>query len=40
VRYSGTELKLRIMVEGPTQERISAIASEIAAAARSEIPVA
>ncbi|MBK9385165.1 MAG: phosphoglucosamine mutase [Planctomycetes bacterium] len=40
VRYSGTELKLRIMVEGPTHERISAIASEIASAARSEIPVA
>jgi len=34
VRWSGTEPKLRVMVEGPDEERIGTIAQELVAAAR------
>jgi len=39
VRWSGTEPKLRIMLEGPREERIRAWAHELAAAARLDSPV-
>jgi phosphoglucosamine mutase len=39
VRWSGTEPKLRIMVEGPDEARIRALAKELAAAARKDVPV-
>lgn len=37
VRWSGTEAKLRIMIEGPSPDRIRAMADEIAAEARRDI---
>ena len=37
VRWSGTEPKLRIMLEGPHEERIRAWAKELAEAARIDI---
>jgi phosphoglucosamine mutase len=39
LRWSGTEPKLRIMLEGPDEARIRAWASELAEAARRDIPV-
>jgi phosphoglucosamine mutase len=40
VRWSGTEPKLRIMIEGPDEARIRAWAKELAEAARRDIPPA
>jgi phosphoglucosamine mutase len=37
VRWSGTEPKLRVMVEGPDPSRITAMAQELVAAARSDV---
>jgi phosphoglucosamine mutase len=37
VRWSGTEPKLRIMVEGPDEPGIRALAQEMAAAARRDL---
>ncbi|MET0286458.1 MAG: phosphoglucosamine mutase, partial [Polyangiales bacterium] len=37
VRWSGTEAKLRIMIEGPSPDRIKAMADGIAAEARRDI---
>ena len=37
VRYSGTEAKLRIMLEGPAQDRLEQFAARIAEAARAEL---
>jgi phosphoglucosamine mutase len=37
VRWSGTEPKLRVMVEGPSQDRIEALAQGIADEARREL---
>lgn len=39
LRWSGTEPKLRIMLEGPDEARIRAWAAELADAARGDIPV-
>jgi phosphoglucosamine mutase len=38
VRWSGTEPKLRIMLEGPDEDRIRAWARELAQAARQDVP--
>ena len=38
VRWSGTEPKLRIMIEGPDEARIREIAADLADAARRDIP--
>jgi phosphoglucosamine mutase len=38
VRWSGTEPKLRIMIEGPDEARIRSWATELAAAARRDVP--
>lgn len=38
VRWSGTEAKLRIMIEGPDEDRIKAWAKELAQAAKKDIP--
>jgi len=38
VRWSGTEPKLRIMIEGPDEDRIRTWAKELAEAARKDIP--
>ena len=38
IRWSGTEPKLRIMIEGPDEARMRAWAQELAAAARSDVP--
>jgi phosphoglucosamine mutase len=38
VRWSGTEPKLRIMLEGPLEERIRAWAKELVEAARQDSP--
>jgi phosphoglucosamine mutase len=38
VRWSGTEPKLRIMLEGPREERIRAWAKELVDAARRDTP--
>jgi phosphoglucosamine mutase len=40
IRWSGTEPKLRIMIEGPDEERIHDWAREIAACARKDVPAA
>jgi len=40
VRWSGTEPKLRIMIEGPDESRIRAWAKELVEAARQDIPAA
>jgi phosphoglucosamine mutase len=40
IRWSGTEPKLRVMVEGPDEARISAWAQDLIAAARADIPTA
>jgi phosphoglucosamine mutase len=40
VRWSGTEPKLRIMLEGPDEARIMAWAQDLIAAARADIPTA
>jgi len=37
VRWSGTEPKLRVMVEGPDEERIGTIARDLVAAARRDV---
>ena len=37
VRWSGTEPKLRVMVEGPDEDRIAAIAQDLIAAARRDV---
>ena len=37
VRYSGTEMKLRVMVEGMDDALVAACAEEIAESARQEI---
>jgi phosphoglucosamine mutase len=37
VRWSGTEPKLRVMVEGPDEERIRAMALDLVAAARQDV---
>jgi phosphoglucosamine mutase len=37
VRWSGTEPKLRVMVEGPDEERIGAIARDLVEAARKDV---
>jgi phosphoglucosamine mutase len=37
VRWSGTEPKLRVMVEGPDEGRIGAIAQDLVAAARADV---
>jgi len=37
VRWSGTEPKLRVMVEGPDEDRIRTIARDLVAAARSDV---
>jgi phosphoglucosamine mutase len=37
VRWSGTEPKLRVMIEGPKQDRIQAMANDIAAEAKKEL---
>jgi len=38
VRWSGTEPKLRVMIEGPDEVRIRSYASELVAAARKDVP--
>src|SRR5580658_2022518 len=38
IRWSGTEPKLRIMLEGPREDRIRAWAKELAEAARQDLP--
>ena len=38
VRWSGTEPKLRIMIEGPDEDRIRAWSKELAAAAKKDVP--
>jgi phosphoglucosamine mutase len=38
VRWSGTEPKLRIMLEGPDESRIREWAKDLAEAARRDIP--
>jgi phosphoglucosamine mutase len=40
IRWSGTEPKLRIMVEGPDQDRIRQLAQELAQAAKKDLPAA
>ncbi len=40
LRYSGTEPKARVMIEGPEQERIDNLAEDVAAAIRAEIGAA
>jgi phosphoglucosamine mutase len=40
VRWSGTEPKLRVMIEGPKQDRIKAMANDIAAEAQKEFKLA
>ena len=37
VRWSGTEPKLRVMVEGPDAARIATIAQDLIAAARKDV---
>jgi len=37
VRYSGTELLLRIMVEGPEQDTVDRLAAEIATCAQERL---
>jgi phosphoglucosamine mutase len=37
VRWSGTEPKLRVMVEGPNENAIKSLADSIAAAAKQEL---
>jgi phosphoglucosamine mutase len=39
IRWSGTEPKLRIMLEGPREDRIRVWAKELAEAARADLPV-
>jgi len=39
VRWSGTEPKLRVMIEGPEETMIRAFALELVQAARKDIPV-
>jgi phosphoglucosamine mutase len=38
VRWSGTEPKLRIMLEGPNEDRIREWAKELARAAKKDVP--
>jgi len=38
VRWSGTEPKLRIMIEGPNEDRIRQWAKDMAAAAKKDFP--
>ncbi len=40
VRWSGTEAKLRVMIEGPDERTITAYAHELVQAARKDIPAA
>ena len=40
VRWSGTEPKLRVMIEGPKQDRIQSMADGIAAEAKKEFKLA
>jgi phosphoglucosamine mutase len=39
VRYSGTEPKLRLLVEGPTEATVQSAMDRLARAARSELEV-
>jgi phosphoglucosamine mutase len=39
VRWSGTEPKLRVMIEGPDEQRIRAMALELVHAAQKDVPV-
>jgi phosphoglucosamine mutase len=38
VRWSGTEPKLRIMLEGPDEDRLRRWARDLAAAAKKDVP--
>jgi phosphoglucosamine mutase len=38
IRWSGTEPKLRIMLEGPREDRIRGWAKDLAEAARRDLP--
>ena len=37
LRYSGTEALVRIMIEGPTRDRIEALADDLAAVLEAEL---
>ena len=40
MRWSGTEAKLRVMIEGPNQKKIEAFANDIADTAKKELGAA
>jgi len=39
VRWSGTEAKLRVMVEGPDEDVLNTLVDQMAEAARADLPV-